>query len=192
MVSNERYKQISKYLVGIIGGEPRFEKFLDKKEESSVVIMKILNRPEEGVCSYSTIGLYEHPIGLKYKEQKLRVEFLLTLDQKETSAANILATSAFHVINSGHKCYPGVIFHDIVGMYRSDTQMKHIMFTSPFLWDEKLKGFQIDDMVIEWLLAVPISENECKYAEEFGSEALEDLFEQHGIDIFTLERVSIL
>lgn len=192
MTNKEQNKQIAKYLLEIVGGTPGFEQYLDKNDESSVVVMQIPNMPQNGVSFYSTIGLSEYSIGLRYKDYKLRVELIFTIDQKESVAANMLATCAFHVINSGQKCSPGVIFRDVITTYKSDTQMKHIMFTSPFLWDDKLKGLHISDMIVEWLLAVPISENECKYAEEFGSDALEDLFEQHGIDIFNLERVSVL
>jgi len=39
---------------------------------------------------------------------------------------------------------------------------------------------------------VPISEKERRYAEENGSEALEELSEEHHIDLFNLNRKSIL
>ena len=41
---------------------------------------------------------------------------------------------------------------------------------------------------VAWLMAVPISECEYRYAEAEGPDRLEDLFEQQQIDIFDINR----
>lgn len=70
--------------------------------------------------------------------------------------------------------------------------MKHIMFVEPFFWEGKYHGMILEDKRIEWLLAVSISEEEGKYAEEHGSDALEELFEENDIDIFDMYRKSVI
>ncbi|MMZ71657.1 Antitoxin YqcF [compost metagenome] len=70
--------------------------------------------------------------------------------------------------------------------------MKHMLFVPPFLWEEQLQTIDFQDKKVAWLLAVPISENEYLFAQEYGSNKLEDLFEQKQIDIFDIERKSVL
>lgn len=76
-------------------------------------------------------------------------------------------------------------------MYYPDSEMEHVIFTSPFLW-EKLKTIDFPDKKVTWLLALPISTKEFLFAEKEGTEALEDLFEKNDIDIFDVRRNSIL
>lgn len=192
MDSKMQKKIIAKHIVSIVGGTPQFSKYYDKNESSSVYIMTIKDVPDEGVNFYSTIGTSEYSIGLKVNNLHLRVELMFAIDKKQEEVANILATSAFCIINSGFKCYPGVIFNDVISSYIKDSDMKHVMFVQPFIWEDSFSELRINDKVIEWLLAVPISEKECRYADEYGSEALEELFEEHQIDIFNLFRKSIV
>jgi hypothetical protein len=185
-------KAIAKHIISVVGGAPQFSRYCDKNESSFVHIMTIKDVPEKGVNFYSTIGTSEYTIGLKVNNLPLRVELIFTIDERQEEVANILATSAFCIINSGFKCYPGAIFNDVISSYVKDTDMKHVMFVQPFLWEDSFNELRLNDKIIEWLLAVPISEKECRYAEEHGSEALEQIFEEHQIDIFNLYRKSIL
>jgi len=77
-------------------------------------------------------------------------------------------------------------------MYDQSLTMKHLMFVTPFLWDEELSAIEYESKTVAWLLAIPISETERVYAEEKGYEALEDLFEKKQIDIFDLDRPIVL
>lgn len=76
-------------------------------------------------------------------------------------------------------------------MYYPDSEMEHVLFTSPFIWD-KLKTIDFPDKKVTWLLAGPISTKEFLFAEKEGLEALETLFEKEEIDIFNVGRNSIL
>jgi len=77
-------------------------------------------------------------------------------------------------------------------MYELSKTMKHALFVPPFLWEEALETLELPERTVAWLLAVPISEAEYQFAEREGSEKLEDLFVKHQIDIFNLERESVL
>lgn len=89
------------------------------------------------------------------------------------------------------KCYPGYIVRNIIEQYVEETEMKHILLTDPFLWDEANR-FQYEDISIAWLMAVPISESELSYATKHGGKALEELFEEKDIDIFNLYREPVI
>lgn len=84
------------------------------------------------------------------------------------------------------------MYPNVVKMYYPKLNMKHVMFVSPFLWDENLASFDFEDKYVSWLQAIPISEDEYVYAEKNGSEALEDLLEEAGVDTMDLNRPSVV
>jgi competence protein ComGC len=55
-----------------------------------------------------------------------------------------------------------------------------------------LKTQEFPTKKVAWLLAVPISDKEKDFLTENGSDALESLFEEKQIDIFELDRKSIV
>lgn len=188
----EQKRTLVKHLVNVIGGEPKFYTCGDEQGTSTIHVLCIENAPLEGVHFYSTVGTMEYSSGYTSDGVPLRVELLGTCDAREDTFPEILATCAFCIINSNFKIFPGEIFYNVVGMFHSTIDMKHIMFVPPFLWEDELETIRFDDKWVDWLLAIPISENECLYAERHGTDALEELFEKEQIDIFNLQRKSIL
>lgn len=189
---NEQKRAIVQQLVDIYGGKPKFYKYFDEQEKSTVDVLCIENVPKEGVNFYSTIGTFEYPSGSTFEGLPYRVELVGVCDARENTFKNILSTCSFCIINSNYKICAGEIFHDIIEMYHPTIDMKHIMFVPPFIWEEELDVLRFGDKCVDFLLAVPISENECIYAEENGTDALEDLFEEKQLNIFNLQRKSIL
>ena len=185
-------KIIAKHIEQIVDGKAEFSRYNDNNNLSYIHIMTINDAPESGVNTYSTIGLCEYNIGLQIEKKPLRVELIIAIDNNQERVADILATCAFCIINSHYKCMPGVIFNDVISYYIEDSDMKHVLFVQPFLWEDSYCGLTLNDKTIEWLLAVPISEGEYKYAEKYGSDALEELFEKYNIDIFNLYRESVI
>ncbi|MPQ45126.1 suppressor of fused domain protein [Clostridium tarantellae] len=104
----------------------------------------------------------------------------------------MLSSCAFNIINTKFSCYPGAIFKNVVEFYIPNNSMKHILFTHPFLWDDRLETLSFENKKVAWLLAVPISEEELNYANCNGLDALEELFDEKQIDIFDLNRESII
>jgi hypothetical protein len=144
------------------------------------------------VTSYSTIGLSDSPILKDKRDLGIRAEFVGACASAFPEFANILATAAFCVINSHWLCHPGAIFPGVVEKHRPESPMRHLIFVPPFLWDESLQTLQLPDKKVAWLMAVPISESEYGYAIDHGPDALGDVLEQEGIDVFDLDRASIL
>ncbi|ERP96195.1 hypothetical protein Q674_05390 [Acinetobacter sp. COS3] len=49
----------------------------------------------------------------------------------------------------------------------------------------------LETKTVAWLLAVPISEAECRYAAEHGAEQLEKILAKYQIDVADINRASI-
>ncbi|WP_054025016.1 suppressor of fused domain protein [Bacillus sp. FJAT-28004] len=186
---SEDNKKIAQAALSAFEGKPKVFEYSDDNNESSIDILCSSNDMHNSL-SFSTIGLSDFSVGYDYNEIPLRIE-LVGASQFECFA-NVLATCAFNIINSNYKCYPGIIFNDIVKMYLPNSPMRHILFVTPFLWEDSLKTMNFINRQVAWLMAVPISEAERIYADEHGSEALEELFEVKQISVFDLERSSTI
>lgn len=77
-------------------------------------------------------------------------------------------------------------------MYDQETDMKHIMFVPPFLWEEDLELLEFNNKSVTWLMALPISEGELQVAEKHGPDYLQDLLESKQTDIFDIKRESVV
>ncbi|WP_257350215.1 suppressor of fused domain protein [Pseudalkalibacillus decolorationis] len=190
-ISSEN-KIIAKSALQAFGGSPKVNKYWDDQHKSSIDILSASDRPYEGVSSYSTLNLSDYSIDLLIDEKPLTIEIVGACYTEFNLFSNVLSTCAFNIINSNYSCAPGVIFRDVLKMYYPNTEMEHILFAPPFLWEESLKTIEFSNKCVTWLLAVPISEKEYHYAEEHGPENLEKLFEHEKIDIFNIERKSVL
>jgi hypothetical protein len=184
------HKVIAKFALQAFGGKPNVSKYWDDANVSNIDLLTTV-RPHDSVAYYSTIGLSSHSIDYVVDEKPLRLEIAGACATEFEHYPNVIATCAFCIINSKFSISHGKIFRDIVTMYYPSSEMKHILFVSPFLWED-LKHLDLEDRKVVWLLAVPISEPEFLFAQEKGTSALEDLFEHKKIDVFDIERKSIL
>lgn len=187
----ESNRTIARTIANVFGGQPSVVSYGDEQENSSVDLLTCIDRPQKGVSSYSTIGLSDSPNLRNGKDIGVRVEFLGSCASSVEAFPNILTTAAFCMINSSWPCYPGAIFPDVIAMYDCSRTMRHLLFVSPFLWEDRLKTLEFEGKTVAWLLAVPISEGEFQLAESEGSDKLEDMFEENQIDIFDINRPSV-
>ena len=189
MIDNKR---IAHTVLEIIGGKPKVIRYWDNSRESMIDIFIGADRPYEGISSYSTIGLSGYSIDLKTEDNKeLRVEFIGACDSSSDMFANIISSCAFNIISDKYSCNPGTVFPCVVSEYYPDIEMRHIYFTAPFLW-ENIHNLEFDDVIVTWLMAIPISDNEFGFLINNGSDQLEALFEDKDIDVFDINRKSVL
>tara|TARA_Y100000588_G_C14278426_1_gene935658 strand:+ start:7128 stop:7709 length:582 start_codon:yes stop_codon:yes gene_type:complete len=189
---SEDNKIIARAALAAFGGKPNVAAYWDEAEKHSVDLLACKDQPQKGVTSYSTIGLSDSPINNDGVEIDLRVEFVGACSNSVCDFGNIVTTAAFCVINSKLSCSPGMIFPDVVGMYNCSMTLKHLMLVSPFLWEDKLETLELPNKTVAWLLLIPISEAEYQYAQAESSSKLEELFEEHQIDIYDINRPSIV
>lgn len=191
MTVTEENKIIAKRISKQFGGKPSVFKYWDDKNINNIDILMTGDRSYQGVTACSTIGLSDYSIGYTVDEKPLGIEIVGASESGLEKFPNILSTCAFNIINTKLTIFYGEIFKDIINMYYPDSDMEHVLFTSPFLlWDLQSMDFQAKK--VAWLLAVPISEKEFQFAEQEGTEALEDLFERKDTDIFDIRRKSLL
>ena len=185
-------KLIARTVLGTIGGTPKVVEYWDNEHKSKIDVFSASDRPYEGVSSFSTIGLSSYPIDIKTNYAKeLRIEFIGACANNSDMFANIISSCAFNIINSKYSCSPGTVFPNVVSEYHQNKTMKHIYFTSPFLW-ERINNLDFDEVIVTWLMIIPISDSEFDFIKKNGSEELEALFEKSDIDIFDLNRKSIV
>jgi hypothetical protein len=185
-------KRLAKHVAGIFGGTPSANRYGDEAGKSFVDIMVAIDSPVRSLASFSTFGLSDHPNPAGPKGRPLPVEIVgaCAADVKKFDKA--LSTAAFCIINSKWPCRAGAIFPDCLGMYRLSKTLKHFFFIAPCLWTEDLKPLRVGKKTITWLLAVPISDEERRYAEKDGPAALDKLFEKKRIDIPDVQRPSVV
>ncbi|MDM1022143.1 suppressor of fused domain protein [Acinetobacter sp. VNK23] len=185
-------KKIAMMAAKAFSGIPDVVRYWDDNKNNFVDLLTCNDQPQIGVSSYSTIGVSDVTNLVGKKAIDIRVELVGACSSSVIEFPNILSTAAFCIINSAWSCYPGAIFPNIISMYKCSKTMQHLLFSSPFLWENKLKTLEFKERKLAWLLAIPISEEELKYAEINGVDQLERLFEVHQIDIFNIERSSVV
>lgn len=183
-------KEVAKKEITVLQGEPSVIEYYNESESKTIDILSCKNSIQEGICAYATIGLNKINIGLEVDLKSLRIELVGACDIQEETFGNIISSAAFELMDK-KSCFPGLIIENVIQQYIGKTDMKHVLLTAPFLWED-LGTICINEMYVTWLLLVPISENERKYAEEKSSDALEDLFVECQIDIFDIYRKSVI
>jgi hypothetical protein len=185
-------KAIARAAAAAFGTPPSVYCYWDDQHKASVDIVSCNDSPSSGVTSYATVGVSQIPLIKDGKDLGFRTELVGACGSQFADFGNCLSTAAFCVINSRWFVAPGVVFPDVISMYRTSGAMKHVLFLPPFLWDERLQTIQVENERVAWLLAIPISENELRLAESKGVPALEDVLEKEEIDIFDLDRASVV
>jgi antitoxin YqcF len=183
---------IAKTILDVFGGTPDVWSYLDENNKSKVDILSCKDIPAQSITSYSTIGLSDFSIGIRVGEVSLGIEIAGACRSGYEFYSNIISTCAFYVINSDFKCRPGATMKNIVEMYYPDISMKHILFLPPFGWRKEFPTLEFSKKKVTWLLSVPISDMELSYIIQKGVDTLETLFDEIQIDIYNLERKSVL
>lgn len=49
-----------------------------------------------------------------------------------------------------------------------------------------------DDLVVDWLLAVPVSDSEVEFARRYDTDRLQQVFAEHQIDMFDINRPPVV
>ncbi|WP_305616337.1 suppressor of fused domain protein [Novosphingobium sp.] len=187
--SNDSLKVFA-YLEAKLGESSEIIGVGDSKEVSKVDIMAVHDRPEQGVKTYATLDFATHDIGLEANGKDLRVELVMACGAGYQHGAHILASCAFEAMNDGANIGPGEILEDVVALYHPDFVMQHAMLVDPFLWD--MESQQLETRTVAFLQIIPISTAEADYAEANGPDALQDRFVAEQIDVYDLERSSVI
>lgn|SRR5699024_1317267 len=120
MTITNKNRLIAKTALQNFRGNPVVAKYWDDNNTSNIDILETLNRPYEGITSYSTIGLSDIPIGYSVDEKSRNSRCWC---YKFEYFPNILSTCAFNIMNSKLSIFNGSIFNDVVNMYYPNSEM---------------------------------------------------------------------
>lgn len=193
--ASEENKKLSNYITNIVGINKMIDRHYDKEKKNFIDIFTCDHPlyPRIKICG--TIGVSDYPNGIEMNDNSFRdipIELLIGGYKEFNMLDKILSTSAFYITNEGWECQPGSVFMRLTEMYFETSEMKHIMFISPFLWKDKLQPLKLDRKTVHWLLCIPISDKELEYKMENGTSSLEDIFQKKDIDIFDINRKSVI
>ena len=182
-------EQVYRHIRKFVKGKAETLRFYNKNKDKSIDIVTSIESIYREVAVHNTIGLFKTDIGLTVDERSLRVELISVGDRDDDIMAEIMATVAFEIMDSG-SCYRGKIYKNAVTVYDATYDAKHIILLDPVFWEyEPLK---VEDYIITWLLLIPISSEELRFLEENGIPAFEELLSEQSTDITNRKRKSIL
>jgi hypothetical protein len=178
-----------------IGSNPKVYSYNDDDNLNSIDILECTDPLDKENIFFCTIGLSDLRVKILEEEQNFGLEIFIVAKEKNEFASKLLSTCSFFIIKNNWEARPGAVFNNLISMYNADLEMKHIYFTEPFFWQDKLEKIasQIKEKNILFLLAVPISEKELAYKDKVGDEEFEKLlFLTHNIDLFNFSRKSVI
>lgn len=190
-----RHKAVARHALDVFGGRPSVRAYHhDHIENLSIDLLEVADRPEAGLASFSTIGLFGtqllHTDG---SPLRTRVELCAEMPTGLGDWATVLATAAFSIMQDGHAVMPGHVLADCVAQHYDDTTVPHLYLCVPFSWrGGDFPRFEQDALLVNWLQAVPVSETERRFIEREGHEAFEDALLEQDPDIHDLKRPSCL
>jgi hypothetical protein len=182
------------FVAKAVGFEPHVYPYYDNDRSHELSILKLTDPIDPNVGIYMTIGVSDCENNVETNDgyENIPVELFMACHKEFDKATNILATTGFYITKDKYECRPGAVFMHMVDMYYTNTAMKHIYFTTPFLWEDKLEQLELDSKEVSFLLLIPISDTELEYKQQNGDDALETLFEDNEIDIYDLNRKSVV
>ena len=189
-------KKLARFLAGALGFEPHVYTYWDEDNKNCLDILSITDPIDSNVKFYSTIGLSDYQNLIKMNdnsEKNIPIELLMAGYKNFEQVSNILSTCGFYISKNKWNCKPNNVFESMVAMYYPQKEVKHILFCRPFLWEDKLgDGLELENKTAHFLLCIPITERELEFKMKNGTNALSDLFEKNEVNIFDLDRKSVV
>ena len=183
-------KTIAKYALSFIGGNPKVAEYYNDERTKTIDIMTCKDSSVSENITIATIGLAETNIGKEVGNKKLRVEIIMAGVANNDLYQNILSSTAF-VIQDAKDCDFGMIIKDVVSQYVPNSELQHVVLLHPVFWPN-YKALDEKDVIVAWLMAIPITEDERQYIQHEGLDVFERMLEEKNADISDLNRGSCL
>lgn len=172
----------------------------NKSADESITIPVALasGSPEAGLSTYATIGLSQFDNGLTSESgNRIGIELIVTGREENTFLASGLADAALNIASGEYQAKPGIVFPGIFDGYGPNITTPHGLLWYPFAWDIGFDGLSRDGIDVEWLLVIPVSNDEVSFIaangpgfKGAGVEKLIDTFESDAVDIYDTGRSS--
>lgn len=178
-------------LTAVFGGSVKTDRYYTDDEKYSVELVSRQNSPCPGLISYSTLGAFQATNFFTAQGKPLRVEFAGVCWREYSWFPGLLSTCAFALLKGQVDAAPYRVYPDILPLYCSGIEMKHLLLIPPFGWEKSLGTVEFEDCIVTWLMVNPISDGEFSYLQKHGPQALIDHFVQANIDMYDLNRKSV-
>lgn len=187
MKKAEFKERVTDYLKSVLGLIGKVEH--SKSSSGDYDLMITPYAPYPGVTVFTTIGLMDH-ISRKEGGFNLYCEVIGTAYTEFPQYKECVNNIACELLKNPSKLREFSLIPDV--FRNTDLSMSSIFLSHPFIFEGKLDYFNEKDHGIGWLMAIPITKKEEAFLQFNGVEALETLFEEHQIDIFDLNRPSVV
>ncbi|NAT26366.1 suppressor of fused domain protein [Pseudomonas syringae] len=187
---SRQLKAVAKHILNFFGGTPTVHAYYDDARARSMSIVTTLDTVEPGIKSIGTIGLSEAPLvhddGTDFIT---RIELCSAVPSHVEAWENVIASAAFFIEHRKQPVIPGRVLEDAVNEYFPNTQMPHLYFSIPFLWnDGHFEELLFADIQINWLQCFAIHETEKYFVSKYGSDSFESLLTEQEINVLDMER----
>lgn len=167
-----QFLQVSTYAAEILRvalGPPSVRTFRHAADATrSIDVARHADVPESGLVTYASIGLSN----LDWPDSRPRIEVLLACAQDSAGLPQLVASTAFHIIDQQFYPTPGAVVRDLIGVLRLgelSTRFPHVYFTVPRRWGLRLP---LDEgpPAITVTSAIPISDREYRHWKDGGDD----------------------
>ena len=136
---------------------------------------------------FATFGLS------KYSEKiKKQCEVVLPVDDRFDECAEILVNAVFYAVSNGMEFGRGILIDgvdSVVNGFSEATKKTALYFTEATSFPEDFSTVNEECTIY---MCFFVSEKEAEFFRKYGSEQFEDLLEENGVDIMSLNRQSIV
>jgi len=182
-----KQKAIAHYIAKVTGKDPNVLRF-QANENTHIDIVSVTEHGDEHLAVHATIGLSSH----KTNPENRDIELILVAEKKYDLAPNILGTCALKAMLEGWQTVTGAIFAHVFTAYYPDFEVKHGLLIPPYLWKDSLKTLDLGDLLVEWKMVIPITQQEAEYLQSNSASALLPLFVEKNVNLFDLARQSVV
>jgi hypothetical protein len=166
------YLAVSNYageLLRVAFGPPSVRAFRHGTDPNrQVEVARYPDVPVAGLVTYGSLGL----ANVEWPDGRPRIEVLLACRVDSAGMPQLVANTAFHLIDHQFYPTPGSVVRDLIGVLRLgdvSARFPHVFFTVPRRWGLRLP---LDEgpPAVTITSAVPISEAEYRYWKEGGDD----------------------
>jgi len=185
-------QNLAQFVGKVFGGDWSMAAHNDENGQAVVYTLAGKDKTKPGVLSHATIGLSDYQLGQDKSGISLGAELVCGGYERFDYIDLALANAARFVMGNSLKFKPGTIFANLLSDFDDNSQMNHILFAVPSLWNNQLYPLQFQTKTVLWLQAIPISDSEKEYGEQHGPDALGNKLTGGKIDLYDLRRESVV
>jgi hypothetical protein len=173
-------------------GEVKTTRHLHEHDGRRMDIVMSENSPRAGVNSYSTIGLSVIPIGYLSGSVYLGAEIVSAAGAELVNYMDVLAACVDDILHSKFRLFPGAVYKNAFNGTYPDLCVKHLIFDTPQGWEKDLLTLGLGTRQAAWIMAVPVTEAELRLYSDSESGELQEQFEARHVDLYDLNRSSVV